>query len=419
MLQELTIRNFAIIDDLHVNFSEGLSILSGETGAGKSIILNAVNLLLGSRASAELVRTGSESAELEALFRIAPSSDVAKLMTAHEFNIEDGLIVRRIISRSDSNRVYINGRLATIQVLNSITENLASISGQHAHQGLLKEDQHLLILDQFGGLLSLRQKLNDGYHEILPMIDKLNTLMAIREQQAEHLELLEFQKKEITQTGIIPGEDRELEQEKMRLKNAATLYQSIFGKIDSQLSATAESLAESAYHIEDLVAGLRRYLNIIQLDDKRLEAVEERLDTLNKLKRKYGGSLEAVLKKLESIEQDLSGVENITEKISALEQRLSELHRRLADLSLQLSEKRKKTATSLAQKVIDELASLKMSPADFRALLQTVQADQKTNPHLVSETNVITEFGIDRAIPGSPGTQGHSGPERFSGNCRI
>jgi DNA repair protein RecN (Recombination protein N) len=424
MLQELTIRNFAIIDDLHVNFSEGLSILSGETGAGKSIILNAVNLLLGSRASAELVRTGNESAELEALFRIAPSSDVAKLMTAHEFNIEDGLIVRRIISRSDSNRVYINGRLATIQVLNSITENLASISGQHAHQGLLKEDQHLLILDQFGGLLSLRQKLNDGYHEILPMIDKLNTLMAIREQQAEHLELLEFQKKEITQTGIIPGEDRELEQEKMRLKNAATLYQSIFGsinelygaegsvverisevkknlekaaQIDSQLSATAESLAESAYHIEDLVAGLRRYLNIIQLDDKRLEAVEERLDTLNKLKRKYGGSLEAVLKKLESIEQDLSGVENITEKISALEQRLSELHRRLADLSLQLSEKRKKTATSLAQKVIDELASLKMSPADFRALLQTVQADQKTNPHLVSETNVITEFGIDRA----------------------
>ena len=121
MLQELTIRNFAIIDDLHVNFSDGLTILSGETGAGKSIILNAVNLLLGSRASADLVRTGAETAELEALFQITPAGGIAKIMADHGYPVKDGLIVRRIISRSDSNRVYINGRLATIQVLNSIT----------------------------------------------------------------------------------------------------------------------------------------------------------------------------------------------------------------------------------------------------------------------------------------------------------
>ena len=173
MLQELTIRNFAIIDDLQIQFSEGLTIISGETGAGKSIILNAVNLLLGSRASAELVRTGAESAELEALFQVAPSSPAARRMADHEYNTEDGLIVRRIISRTDSNRVYINGRLATIQALNAITEDLASISGQHAHQGLLKEDQHLLVLDQFGGTMPQRQEIGKEYKEILPLIEKL------------------------------------------------------------------------------------------------------------------------------------------------------------------------------------------------------------------------------------------------------
>ena len=140
MLKELSIRNFAIIDDLQIRFSAGLTILSGETGAGKSIILNAVNLLLGSRASAELVRTGAETAELEALFQIAPNSVAARIMSEQGYDPEEGLLIRRIIARSDNNRVYINGRLATIHLLSAVTENLASISGQHAHQGLLKEE---------------------------------------------------------------------------------------------------------------------------------------------------------------------------------------------------------------------------------------------------------------------------------------
>jgi DNA repair protein RecN (Recombination protein N) len=157
MLKELSIRNFAIIDDLTISFSDGFTILSGETGAGKSIVLNAVNLLLGSRASAAIIRTGAEAAELEALFLIFPESDVARLMVKQGFDPSDGLLIRRIISRSESNRVYINDRLATMQLLNTITDNLASISGQHAHQGLLKEEQQLQILDQFGGLIPGRR----------------------------------------------------------------------------------------------------------------------------------------------------------------------------------------------------------------------------------------------------------------------
>jgi len=253
MLKELSIRNFAIIDDLQIGFSDGLTILSGETGAGKSIILNAVNLLLGSRASTDLVRTGAETAELEALFHISPDSGVAKIMSGLGYDPAEGLLIRRIIARSDGNRVYINGRLATIQLLSTITENLASISGQHAHQGLLKEDQHLMILDQSGGLMALRQKVYDYYHQILPRIDELEKLKKIRDRQAEHLELLQFQKNEIADAGIVPGEDSELEQERLRLRNAETLYQIVHGSIEELYGAPGsviEKLLEVKKNLE-------------------------------------------------------------------------------------------------------------------------------------------------------------------------
>ncbi len=424
MLQELTIRNFAIIDDLHIQFCEGLTIISGETGAGKSIILNAVNLLLGSRASAELVRTGAESAELEALFQVSPSSRVARRMAEHDFDAADGLIVRRIIARNDNNRVYINGRLATIQVLNSITEDLASISGQHAHQGLLKEDQHLLVLDQSGGLVPLRRAVSNDYNDILPLIEKRKELHRIKERQAKQIELLTFQQNEITQTAVLPDEDTELQHEHARLKNAETLYQTISDsidelynasgsvierllevkkklervvQIDSQLKSSAESLADSSFQIEDLVDGMRRYLTSIVPDEQRLEAVEERLDLLNKLKRKYGGSIEAVFTKLHEIEKDLNGVENIDAEIAEVENDLAEKHRRLAQACLKLSHQRRKVAAGLAIKVISELETLKMSATDFQVLLQTTPADEKTDPSLSVENRMINDSGIDRA----------------------
>jgi DNA repair protein RecN (Recombination protein N) len=399
MLKELSIRNFAIIDDLQISFSAGLTILSGETGAGKSIILSAVNLLLGSRASADLVRTGAENAELEAFFEIAGSGRVADIMTEHGYAPSDGLLVRRIISRSDMNRVYINGRMATIQLLNAITENLASISGQHVHQLLLKEEQHLLILDQFGGLTPLRA-------------------------ETEHKELLEFQLREITAANPVKGEDQALEQERARLKNAEELYQVVYNsieslysapgsvieklvdvkknldkisRIDQQLKSKTANLSDTTYQIEDLIEGLRSYLNSIQMDEKQLEAVEERLDTLNKLKRKYGGAIEAVFERLESIEQDLSNVENITESIRDTETQIGELHTELKDRALILSRKRNKTAASFAKKVINQLATLMLSKTEFQVSLHSLPVDEGTNPYLATKNRMITATGIDRA----------------------
>lgn len=424
MLRELSIKNFAIIDDLHICFSNGLTILSGETGAGKSIILNAVNLLLGSRATIQLIRTDAESAELEATFQIAFKSRVSEIMVQHGYNSSEELLIRRIISRNGRHRIYINGRLATIQLLNSITENLASISGQHEHQGLLKEEQQLLILDQFGGLVPLRKQVSKLFHEILPLITELKKLNAIKDRQSEHIELLEFQKKEIIQTSITPGEDSALEKERMRLKNGETLYQAVHDsiealyntqgavverlvevrrnldrvcQIDSELSSAAKGIADTTFQIEDIIEELRNYLKNIQIDETRLEDVEARLDILQKLKRKYGGSLDAVIAHLESIEHELSEVENISDKINATEAKLSELHSQLAKLALKLSEKRDHTAINLAKKLEMELTTLKMSQTQFQVFLRTISAGDKADPYLTIDGKTIDETGIDCA----------------------
>ena len=425
MLKELSIRNFAIIDDLHIRFDAGLTILSGETGAGKSIIINAVNLILGSRASTDMVRTGAESAELEALFDVAPQSRTAQTAADMGYDMTEGLLVRRVISRAEGNRSYINGRLATLQVLSAITENMASISGQHAHQGLLKEDQHLLMLDQFAGLMTQREAVSALVREIIPDLKHLRELRARQARQAELTELLEFQQKEIAAAGIAPGEDRELEQERTRLKNAGALVEAVqggvdtlysasgsvaerltevrrnlerMGRIDPQVGAKAEACAEIVYRVEDLVEELRAYLKSVEFNDRRQEEVEERLDALNRLKRKYGGSLEAVLEKLASSTAELSAIENISTGIAAVEDRLRERHAATARQAAALSKKREAAAKRFAARVAAELSTLKMADTEFAVALSATPADPDTDPHLVVGTHAVSESGIDRAV---------------------
>lgn len=425
MLKELSIRNFAIIDDLHIRFDAGLTILSGETGAGKSIIINAVNLILGSRASTDMVRTGAESAELEALFDVAPQSRTAQTAADMGYDMTEGLLVRRVISRAEGNRSYINGRLATLQVLSAITENMASISGQHAHQGLLKEDQHLLMLDQFAGLMTQREAVSALVREILPDLKHLRELRARQARQAELTELLEFQQKEIAAAGIAPGEDRELEQERTRLKNAGALVEAVqggvdtlysasgsvaerltevrrnlerMGRIDPQVGAKAEACAEIVYRVEDLVEELRAYLTSVEFNDRRQEEVEERLDALNRLKRKYGGSLEAVLEKLASSTAELSAIENISTGIAAVEDRLRERHAATVRQAAALSKKREAAAKRFAARVAAELSTLKMADTEFAVALSATPADPDTDPHLIVGTHAVSESGIDRAV---------------------
>lgn len=423
MLQELSIRNFAIIDDLRIQFSSGLTILSGETGAGKSILINAVNLILGSRASATLIRTGCNAAELEALFKLSPNSKAAATLAEHGYPSEKDLLIRRIISRTDSNKIYIGGRLATMQLLSAVTENLASISGQHAHQKLLIDEQHLLILDQFGGLLALRQAHVDCYRQVLPQMERLDRLKALKNRQMQQSEFLQFQKKEIEDAALTEQEDIDLEQEHNRLKNSGFLYQSIYqaiedlysrqGSVTEQLAAVrhyadkaaridagllprVEQLTEITFQLEDLAADLGSYLKTVQTDENRLDWVEERLNVINKLKRKYGGSLIGVFEHYDTISRQLSELRNLDGEIVAAEKQLSVLHERLTDLSDQLSQHRKAAAGELAEKVEAELARLNMPQTRFKAAMRRIRADDQTASCLQVDGVQIFETGIDR-----------------------
>jgi DNA repair protein RecN (Recombination protein N) len=429
MLQELSIKNFAIIDDLRISFSEGLTILSGETGAGKSIILQAVNLLLGSRAGAAMIRSGAEAAELEAVFVISPDSRTAAVMASHGYDPAEGLLIRRIISATDRHRIYINGRLATIQVLAGITENLASISGQHAHQGLLKEDQHLPILDQFGGLPgdlpALRNEVYAGYHAMLPLIQKLHRLQAAALVQTERIDLLSFQKKEISEACIQPGEDSELDKDRNRLKHAGMLFQAVqdsienlyvgngavserlstirktmdkAAQIDPGLGSFSTALTEAGYRIEEIVEGLRTYLHAIETDEGRLEAVEARIDFLHKLKRKYGGSLDAVLARLAEIEKELFDIEHLSGALEETQSALARHHARTCQAAAALSIRRAQAADALAKRVETALGELKMPHTRFQIALRSSPADAAAEPFLTCEGRMLSETGLDRAV---------------------
>ncbi|MBA3029839.1 MAG: DNA repair protein RecN [Desulfobacteraceae bacterium] len=424
MLCELSIKNFAIIDDLQIHFLPGLTILSGETGAGKSIIINAVNLLLGSRASASLIRSGCDMAELEASFEIAPGSRTENTMKEMGFDSTDELILQRQILQNNRNKIYINGRMATIQMLTAITENLASISGQHAHQGLLKEDAHLDVLDEFGGLMDLRKGLAVKYRELIPLIERRKALDLLQQKRFEHMDLLAFQEREILDAALGPEEDILLEQEGLRLKNSEVLYQAAYDcagilyeaqgsvyerlmevkrtleknlKIDPLLEKIYESINHTIYQVEDETGELRGYLKNLRVNPGQLEKVEDRLDLIRKLKRKYGGSIQAIHEKLEAIQRALAALETLADQMAQTEAELKTVYDELAKLAMNLSLARAKASVAFSKKVKEELADLMMPGTRFFVRMSPI-SHNSTNPYLSMEGKTITESGMDQAV---------------------
>lgn len=425
MLRDLSIKNFAIIDDLQMQFDAGLTIMSGETGAGKSIIINAVKLLLGTRATAKLIRTGAESAELEAFFDIGTASPAAATMAAHGYSAEEGLLIRRIIASNDRHRIFINGSMATMQVLQAITENLASISSQHAHQSLLKEDFHLDVLDEYGNLMGMREAVGGIYRGIIPLLEQREKLLALRDRQNEQRELLQFQQAEIEAARLVPGEDDQLAAERRRLRNSQTLIQTVHqcvellygaqdavtdhlgairhqletaAAIDGELQSPAERVAELSYQAEDVAEELRRYLGKVESDEHRLEEVEARLDTLTRLKRKYGETLADVMAKFDAIQEALADLENLGTQIDALDQRLEASHERLKAAVQKLHDQRRNVAVDLSGEMARQLEALHMSGTQFAIALATVPADGRTSLYLTVEGCKVDERGMDRAV---------------------
>jgi DNA repair protein RecN (Recombination protein N) len=423
MLRELSIKNFAIIDDLSISFEKGFTVLTGETGAGKSIIISAVNLILGSRASPDLIRSSEDTAELEALFDLPAGSPAARVAAAHGFSTSEGLLIRRIIQRNGRHGIYVNGKLATLQMLSTINEHLASISGQHAHQSLLRPEQHLLVLDQFGGLSGLRGQVSECHEKMVLLIDEYNKLKGQHVEQSEHRELLAYQCREIQQAEITCGEDITLEQERQRLKNAWELHETVgrcldrlygqegavvehmtevarglqaLSRIDSSLVPLAERVQDTSFQMEDLSHDLRNYLHKIVFDSERLEAVELRLDLLHRLKRKYGGSLESILAHAKKAEEELERISSLPQRMADVKKGLDLLYQKLSKLCGELSTKRRKAGTQLSLKVEKELASLEMSGTRFEVRFRPNPVGGDQDPYLLLGNSCIEANGIDR-----------------------
>jgi DNA repair protein RecN (Recombination protein N) len=412
MLNELSIKNFAIIDDIRISFADGFSVLTGETGAGKSIIIEAVNLLLGSRASSDLVRSGCDNAELEAFFDIDGGSKTAKILQEQGMDASEGLMLRRVIAATGKSRVFINSRQSTLDLLKQLTADLAGVSSQHAQQGLLKEENHLEILDEFAGATSLRDEVKSCYQKLLPLKKKVIELQANLSRKKEEQELIDFQLNDILDADIQPNEDEDLEKKRQTLLNASKIFESVnrsihelydkedslmermsiinndlekAGAVDDDLQTISQQLSGTLYELQDMVQELRRISSTIDLDPESLEITEQRRDLIAKLKRKYGGTLEAVFEKAELLEGQLTETKDIEARIESYQADINTLLKELADKAIRLSELRQKKAQELISRASKELHSLEMGKAKFDVSFST-----KTSK---DEEDIITPMG--------------------------
>ena len=397
MLVHLTISNFAIISHLDVQFKPGLNILSGETGAGKSIIINAVNLILGGRAHSDLIRTGSEEARVEALFILPRNASIGEVIKDMGFPFEGELLIIRHITREGRNKIVINGTLAILQTLSRIGLLLMNISGQHEHQFLLKPENHLHLLDDFGGLTDKRLQLNELFSKHQTIREKAASLHRQVREGEERQELVRFQIDEIDRAEIKESEDSVLEKEKKRLQHAEQLtelvkdaYQGLYDKegsilselssclrkldkattVDLSLKGAKDSVSSAKVLLEEVALELRAYQRTALSDPQRLNEVEERLQLINKLKRKYGQSLEEIRRFRDQVSHMMEDLDEKRKDLAHLQKEIENLEGEIVRQSSLLSEKRKGVAKEFEEAIKSEFKLLDMGGTQFEVRFQ-------------------------------------------------
>jgi DNA repair protein RecN (Recombination protein N) len=397
MLTELSIKNFAIIDEMKVAFSDGLNVLTGETGAGKSIIIGAVSLLLGDRASSDMIRSFEDSAVVEALFDIREKDNLKE--TLRRMGIDEGeeLVLKRVVSRSGKNRVYINGQLATLAMLSELTESLINICGQREHQVILNAENHIDVLDEFGGLLELRSGYKKLYDQYGDLNERVRHLLTLKKNRAEKEDLLRYQEKEINEAGICAGEDEALLTEKKVLNNvqklmdhASNVHNTLYVKsgsileelrsvitnireivkIDRGLGLQEQDIEGMYYQLEEVALKVRGYEKNLFYDPARLEAIEDRLELLARLKRKYGSSLEDILKKSKSIEDELRKISSVDEEIEKISKAIEIKKSEMLEKARLLSQNRREASSVLRKAIESEIRSLRMEGAIFEVVFE-------------------------------------------------
>lgn len=391
MLAELRIKNLAILDQVELHLEPGLNVFTGETGAGKSMLVQAVHLLQGARASEDLVRTGAAAAEVEARFEIE-DQDLADWLRERDIVAEGELLARRVISREGRSRSYLNDQAVTVKFLGATVQELLHLSGQHEYQTFLAPENHLRILDSFAGLTASAQKYRVTYQKWREVQRQWQDLQRRRADQEASRDFLAFQIQEIDRANIRIGEEEALQQEQERLRHAGKLweatqqsYYNLYGdkqavltrlaevkkslellaRFDPVWSHRSEGLKSLTLELEDLAYTLRDYLGQVEPNPLRLEEIEQRLHLLQRLKKKYGPDLEGVLATAARARRELAALDSLDDQEAQLRQELAELSREVQAQAAVLSQQRQAAAPELTAAVEREIHSLAMPRARF------------------------------------------------------
>jgi len=391
MLLELLVENYAVIERLRVTFHRGFNVLTGETGSGKSIVVDALGLLLGARATGDMLRTGMDRARISGIFEAPPPA--AALLEAAGIDVEEGeIVIEREIQSGGKSRAFVANRPGTVALLRELAPHLADIHGQHDQQQLFSAEAQLDILDAFAGIRSLREETGILFQRWRTTAKALDELERNEKESLRLLDLWTFQRNEIESARLKPAEDVELEKERRVLQNvskllesASTAYAALYdaadsahvqvslarrrledlGRIDESLTGLLEALSPAQVAVDEVAGELRGYLGRLEADPQRLEAVETRLATIDKLKRKYGASVEEIQVFAVDVSQKIQSTESSVERKAVIEKEREELAQQYQTLSEKLSAQREQAAAQLGKRVQSELKSLAMERTVF------------------------------------------------------
>lgn len=426
LLQAITISNFALIDELCLEFEPGLNILSGETGAGKSIIIDALGMALGERASTEFIRQGASSARVDALFTVTRGSPLSDYLAEAGITYDDHVVLTRELNASGRNFCRVNGSLVTTTQLKDIARYLVDIHGQHQHQSLLNPNTHLSFLDSFGGQqqLELAEAVYGLYLKYQRLLYDIKNQDQAERTRFQRMDMLKYQIEEIEAAHLVPGEKEELLQQKERLQQRESLlelvgnaYQLLYGSdrdkgvldllgqaevfleqaatIDNNLMPDFEDLASMLCQLEDLVPRLRTYQEDLPVDSTGLAELEERLELIRSLSRKYGADIEEILSYANEAEAELQQLQLEEQKQDKAREELGQVIQQLTKMASELSDRRQDIATRFEESLAIELANLAMEKAQVKVLLSTEKDDQGLNYQ--GDKLKIFSTGFDKA----------------------
>lgn len=396
MLIQCSIRNFAVIESVQIEFGHGFHVMTGETGAGKSIIVDALSLIGGGRGSAEWVRHGAAKAEIECLFELPPSHPVHEVLASIGIHTEDDemLVIRREISSSGKSVCRINGQMVNLSMLRQVGHWLIQIHGQHEHQSLMNPSSHINLLDTYASdeTRAIKEQYSKVYKQYQAQVKEFEEMTESMKDRLHKIDLYSFQTEEIASASLTEDEEERLQEERSKLSSADKLltgaeraYDALYGQggalervssamddLESIVKHDSESLTplvsqikEAYYQLEDISFALRDYKEQVEFNPQRLDEIEQRLDTITGLKRKYGDKIKDVLEYYDTISTELQQLQNMDERAEELEAQLQATKEKLYILADQLTQMRQKTAKVLSERIMGQLKELHMEKTVF------------------------------------------------------